>query len=136
MMKYPKSITVVVALVFVGVLTQVSSQQDTPSQSLPKTGQEVYAQYYCGMCHQLDAAGTKGTFGPTHNAMRNIASERIQDLNYRGAAVTIEAYLRESILQPEAYIVPGYVATPHRMPAYTQLSDHELDALVLLLMHQ
>ena len=130
---------VVLPLVVIASVVLVQGQEEVPAETqaaLLQDGLQVYTQYYCGICHRLDAAGTKGAFGPSHNAMHVIAGARIQDPNYRGTATTAEEYLRESILEPEAYLVPGYVATPHRMPAYTHLSDPELDALVFLLMQQ
>jgi mono/diheme cytochrome c family protein len=97
---------------------------------------EVYLQSYCGACHALAAAGTAGAFGPSHDDARALAEERLRDPNYRGAATTAAEYIRESIVDPGAYIVPGYAATPHRMPAYGNLDDEALDALVALLMHR
>lgn len=99
-------------------------------------GLETYRHQYCGICHRLDAADTGGVFGPTHNAMGRTAAGRIQDPNYGGTATTAEAYIRESIVDPDAYIVPGFEFTRHRMPAYTALGDVELDALVQLLLEQ
>ena len=101
-----------------------------------QNGLEDYKKYYCGMCHRLDAARAKGTFGPPHNAMGIIAGARIQDPSYSGEATTPAEYIRESIVQPKAYVVPGHVVTPHEMPAYTQLAEEELGALVYLLLVQ
>ena len=131
--------SVVLPLIVVASVVLVKGQEEVPAATqaaLLQDGLQLYTLYYCVICHRLDAAGTKGAFGPPHNAMRVIAGARIQDPNYRGTATTAEEYLRESIVEPEAYLVPGYVATPHRMPAYTQLSDTDLDALVFLLMQQ
>jgi mono/diheme cytochrome c family protein len=97
-------------------------------------GIEVYLQSYCGACHALAAAGTAGAFGPSHDDARSLAELRLRDPNYRGAATTPADYIRESIVDPGAYIVPGYAATPHGMPAYGNLSDEALDALVALLL--
>jgi mono/diheme cytochrome c family protein len=99
-------------------------------------GVEVYLRSYCGACHALSAAGTKGAFGPAHDDARPLAEERLLDPAYRGRATTAEDYFRESIVEPAAYIVPGYAATPHAMPAYTNFDERELAALVALLMQQ
>jgi nitric oxide reductase subunit C len=106
------------------------------SEELLQKGVEIYKQYYCGVCHAFSAADTKGQFGPPHDDLDVIAAARIQEPNYRGKATTAAEYVRESIVDPEAYIVPGYAATPHRMPAYTQLSEQELEALIHLLLQQ
>lgn len=97
-------------------------------------GIEVYGAQYCSACHQLSVADAHGIFGPPQDAMGVIAGARIQDPGYRGSATTAEAYIRESIVAPEAYRVPGYEVTHHRMPAYTSLSEEDLDALVQLLL--
>ncbi|CAN5801744.1 hypothetical protein BH24DEI2_BH24DEI2_24320 [soil metagenome] len=99
-------------------------------------GLEVYRTQYCGTCHTLKAAGTLGIFGPPHDAIGVIAGARIQDPHYHGEAKTAEAYLIESILNPRVYLVPGYSFTYHHMPAYTALSETDLDALVTMLLAQ
>jgi len=99
-------------------------------------GLATYRKQYCGICHQLDAANTRGVFGPTHNGVGVTAERRIHDPNYTGHAATAAEYIRESIVEPSVYIVPGYEFTRHRMPAYTELGDAELDGLVQLLLHQ
>jgi mono/diheme cytochrome c family protein len=67
-------------------------------------GLAVYQTYYCGACHQLDATGSKGIFGPPHNAMGVIARARVMDSHYTGRATTAEEYLIESILDPSASV--------------------------------
>lgn len=99
-----------------------------------RAGLEVYRAQYCGTCHQSRVAGTTGTFGPSHDSLRTTAQRRIRDPGYGGAARTVEEYVRESVLQPAAYRVPGFEHTRFQMPAYTQLSEAELDALVRMLL--
>ena len=99
-------------------------------------GMAVYRAQYCGVCHTLDAAETRGTFGPTHNGMGSIAAERILEPTYGGAANNAAEYIRESIVNPQLYIVPGYAATSHRMPSYAHVEGESLDALVAFLLAQ
>lgn len=99
-----------------------------------EVGLAVYREQYCGTCHAFAFAGTAGMFGPSHDRMRAVAEERLRDPAYAGAATTVEAYLRESLTDPGIYRVPGYERTRFLMPAYTQLSDAQLDALVRLLL--
>lgn len=99
-------------------------------------GLQVYKASYCGLCHQNTAAGTKGIFGPPHDGIAVIAEARILDPYYRGKAKTAEDYIRESILEPEIYQVPGFELSPHRMPNYKHLAENELDALIFFLLHQ
>lgn len=103
---------------------------------LVAAGTAIYLQQYCGVCHQLDAIGTSGTFGPDHANVGNLAEERIHDPTYSGTATTAADYLYESLVAPDVYIVPGYTLTPHQMPAYTHLPEEELRALVVMLLAQ
>jgi len=105
-------------------------------QTLYDRGVAIYLESYCGSCHELDAAGSFGNFGPSHNQAGILAAERLGDPNYDGDATTPEGYLRESIVDPLVYFTPTYAGSAHRMPAYTNLSDEELDALVYLLINQ
>lgn len=96
----------------------------------------MYLQNYCGICHVLAAAGTRGTFGPSHDGLATTAKQRIADPAYRGKAVTVVQYLRESIVDPAAYAVPGYAHTSHPMPSYAHLPKRDLDALIYFLLQQ
>lgn len=100
---------------------------------LEARGLEVYKEQSCGTCHTLTRAGAGGVFGPSHDGVGTHAEERIRDPAYHGEARTAEQYLRESILDPPAYRVPGYGHTRFAMPAYTELPDSDLEALVHLL---
>jgi mono/diheme cytochrome c family protein len=99
-------------------------------------GLQVYQQSYCGLCHQLDVAHTAGQFGPTHNHMGTTAELRIRDTTYTGTAKTATEYIRESIVSPQVYIVPGYENSQYHMPAFAKLSEADLDALVQMLVQQ
>jgi hypothetical protein len=99
-------------------------------------GLEVYREQYCGICHQFSVAETGGLFGPTHDGIGAIADERIQAPGYAGSATTSEEYLRESLLDPKAYIVPGFEVTSHHMPAYVHLEEGDINALVQMLLQQ
>jgi mono/diheme cytochrome c family protein len=100
---------------------------------LEARGIEVYEEQHCGTCHTLKRAGTAGVFGPPHDGVGARAEARIHDPNYRGRAKTAADYIRESIRDPAAYRVPGYEHTRFAMPAFTNISDEDLDALVFML---
>jgi hypothetical protein len=106
-----------------------------PGQQV-ETGLEVYRAQYCGLCHALTAAGTTGIFGPVHDGMGTLAAQRIADPAYSGAATTAAEYIRESIVEPRRYLVPGYEAASQPMPAYGYLSEAEIMALVEALLAQ
>src|SRR5688572_3136419 len=90
-----------VRLVIVGMLVVGCS---APSNQPPRTtggpdanrGRELFTQRGCGTCHALQAAGSTGTVGPSLNGIGSQAGERKPGL-------TAEAYLRESMENPNAY---------------------------------
>jgi mono/diheme cytochrome c family protein len=69
----------------------------------------------CGSCHTMKAAGTSGTVGP------NLDKELTAD----PASAT-----RESIVDPNKEIIPGYSANVMPTNYGTALTKQELDALV------
>ncbi len=99
-------------------------------------GIRVYRSNYCGTCHHNTLAGTAGVFGPNHDSLRVNAARRLRDPGYTGHATTPEGYVRESIRDPGAWRIPGFERTHFSMPAYTQLPDSEVDALVRMLLWQ
>jgi nitric oxide reductase subunit C len=99
-------------------------------------GFKVYKEQFCGLCHQLDAAGSGGKFGPPHNGLGTRAEQRIEEAQYAGTATTAAGYIHESIVNPKAYVVAGYESTPHQMPAYGHLSEADIDVLVQMLLQQ
>lgn len=121
---------------------ETASQPDptaaiTPvDEALVARGVEVYRANYCGSCHTLAAAQTRGTFGPAHNNAALAAAEHLALESYSGAATTPAEYIRESIVEPGVFYTPGYETTNHHMPAFTHLSPEDIDAIVYLLMQQ
>lgn len=122
--------------------TMATTTDDPPAtevavdDALVQRGIDIYLANYCGSCHALEAANTRGNFGPPHHAAALLAAENFNAANYAGEATSVAGYIRESILAPEVYYTPGYAASNHRMPAFVNLSDEEIDALVYMLMQQ
>lgn len=63
------------------------------------------AQPPCITCHQLKAGVEQP--GPSLAGLAQRAQQRIKAPGYKGKAKDAKAYLRESILDPNAYVVPG-----------------------------
>jgi cytochrome c oxidase subunit 2 len=84
-------------------------------------GKAVFAANGCGSCHTLTAAGSTGTAGPDLDKLPAYA---------KGAGQAVEPFIRESIVNPGAYIAPGY--PPGLMPQTfgTTITKTNLDALV------
>lgn len=88
------------------------------------TGETVYKNY-CRACHSTD--GTK-LIGPSFKDL--IGDHRIVTRNGVEETLTVdEAYLRESVVEPQAAIVKGYEAVPMANFA-SILTDDQLDRLI------
>jgi cytochrome c oxidase subunit II len=83
-------------------------------------GAAVFNQNGCGGCHVLEEANADGRTGPS--------LEELPDQAQR-AGKPLEEFVRESIVQPDAYVEEGFTAGV--MPkTYADLPDRQIDALV------
>jgi hypothetical protein len=89
-------------------------------------GKTLFQRKGCIACHSVSAAGLRSlaSFAPELSALPQVAAVRRPGLS-------ADAYVRESIRQPQAFRVPGF--TDIEMPALP-LSDEELDTLVAFLL--
>ncbi len=70
-----------------------------------ETPEEIINKMGCPLCHTIPGVeGAVGELGPKLHEKTN-APNRIKDSRYEGSAKTTEEYVRESILNPSAYIV-------------------------------
>lgn len=82
----------------------------------PAAGKSLFASQGCGGCHTFKPAGTKAKTGPN------------LDTSLQGKN---EDYIRESIVAPDAEVVPGF---PPIMPkSYAQLPEQQVADLVAFL---
>jgi len=87
-------------------------------------GKALFLSNGCGGCHTYKPAGTAGKVGPD---LDNLAADA-QKAN-KGS---LDAYTRESIENPDAYIVAGYPRSV--MPAFAgKLTDSQINELVAYL---
>lgn len=63
-------------------------------------GQAAFDKYGCNSCHTFTAANATGTIGPNLDNLKQYAAQA-----HRG---TLTAFIKESIVTPNAYIQPGY----------------------------
>ncbi len=98
----------------------------TGDEPIPK----LFIQSGCAACHTIPGIlAAKGREGPRLVLGKN-GPKRLTDPNYLGKATTVHEYIMESILEPGAYVVPGY---PDRvMPRWygKKLSASALDKIV------
>jgi cytochrome c oxidase subunit 2 len=86
-------------------------------------GLAVFNSNGCGGCHTFKPAGSSATTGPALDTLRADA---------RRAGKPLEQFVRESIVDPNAYIEKGY--QPSIMPStFKSLPKQQLDALVQFL---
>jgi mono/diheme cytochrome c family protein len=70
-----------------------------PDAATLAVGKQVFAANGCGGCHTLKDAGSGGNIGPD---LDNLAADA------KTAGQALDAYVRESIVKPNAYIVSGF----------------------------
>jgi cytochrome c oxidase subunit 2 len=87
-------------------------------------GKAVFQNNGCGSCHTLQAAGASAKVGPDLDKLPTWA---------KSAGQPLEAFVRESIVDPDKYIEKGF--PPNVMPGTfgQSLSKEQLDALVQFL---
>jgi len=86
-------------------------------------GAQLFIAFGCGACHTLSDAGTAGIVGPALDGIGTWGAERVEG---QDAA----AYIRNSIIEPNAFIESGY--PPNVMPQdfASRIPSEQLDALV------
>ena len=98
----------------------VSKGQKCPENVLADMGQTLYTRKGCQACHLTN--GQK-LIGPTWKGI--YGHEESTD---HGTVKVDDAYIRESILQPQAKVVTGF---PPTMPTFVgQISDSEIDEII------
>jgi cytochrome c oxidase subunit 2 len=104
----------------------VRRQQDALEAPGDEGGRAVFEEQGCGSCHALADAGSTGELGPSLDRLQEQAAD---------AGRPLEEFVRESIVNPDAYIEPGF--SDEVMPEmYDELPQNQLDALVDYLVQQ
>ena len=70
-------------------------------------GSKLYETLPCASCHDITKPWPGGAICPNLCNIASEASRVIRLREYRGRAKDAAAYIRESIVDPNAYIVPG-----------------------------
>jgi cytochrome c oxidase subunit II len=88
------------------------------------SGAATFSANGCGSCHAFKPAKSTGTIGPD---LDNLAADA------QKAGKPLAAYVKESIVDPDAYIVPGYQKGVMPTTFGQSLSAPQVDALVAYL---
>lgn len=110
------------------------STTDTPSMGniergrhlFHRTSQIVRGVPACHTCHVLDPTAPE-VVGPRLSNIATTAATRVPDLSAKD-------YLRQSIIQPNTYIVPGYQPSIMVSNYRTSLSPQQVEDIVAFLM--
>lgn len=89
------------------VAAQVSSRLDPCYVPPPEVA-------VCQACHVIGKAGNQVC--PSLAEIGKVSLERIADPAYTGKAKTVEDYIRESITEPSAYVVPAPAGKAYGSP--------------------
>lgn len=81
---------------------------DVPLATGTEPLDKLFVQSGCAVCHTIPGISpARGREGPRLVLGIN-GPLRLTDPQYRGRATTVREYIQESILNPGAYVVPGY----------------------------
>jgi len=97
---------------------------------------EIFTKAGCPVCHIIPGIpGANGQVGPPLT-LGVTGAQRIADSSYRGKASTVHEYIVESVVDPSAFVVPGY--PEHVMPVWygAKLSALALEKIADHLEHQ
>ena len=104
--------------------TSTSTTAAPPSSSSSAAGLAVFNSSGCSGCHTLTAAKAAGTVGPDLDKLVSYAQQAHQPL---------PAFVQKSIVDPDAYVQPGFSKGVMPSTFGNQLSKMQLDALVAFL---
>jgi cytochrome c2 len=110
-----------------GTTQQTSTQQATTQGgggggANLAAGKSAFSSNGCSSCHTLQAAGATGKVGPDLDKLKTYAKQ---------ANKPLEDFIHESIVDPNAYVQPGYPKGV--MPDFSHLPSNTVDALVKFL---
>jgi cytochrome c oxidase subunit 2 len=104
-----------------GFESWLKKQQQALKAGPGQAGLASFTANGCGSCHTLAAAKATGKIGPDLDKLPADAKK---------AGKPLEDYIRESIVKPNDYIVPGFHANVMPETYATQLPKDQLDSLV------
>lgn len=109
--------TLFILLVVALLLTACCGSQPAPASNAPAgsadNGKALFAKAVigsglpgCATCHSLEKGKT--LVGPSMAGIATAAEKTIKEADYKGTAKTAADYLRESIVNPDAYVAKGF----------------------------
>ena len=114
-------------LLLLALLAACNSNSSPPKPTLSpleNRGRSVFDSY-CSRCHA--ASGDAVVVGPSLAGIATRGGKRIEGMN-------AQAYIRDSILNPNAYMVEGFPEGLMPLNLKDEMSPEELDAVVAYLL--
>ena len=91
----------------VAAATLDSSAQGPVGKGDARRGAELFGKLPCASCHDITRPWPGGDVCPNLGNIATEAARIVRLPEYRGKARDAAGYIRESIIDPNAYIVPG-----------------------------
>src|SRR5689334_3433131 len=85
----------------------IASLDAAPTAGDAKRGERLFGTLVCVSCHDVTKRWPGGDICPNLGNIATEAARIVRSRDYHGTAKTAADYIRESILDPNAYIVPG-----------------------------
>ena len=96
-----------------------------------KEGQRLATMFGCVACHSVTDTAMSNV-GPKWNGLYGSKRDIVTDKGRKATATADRAYLRESILEPNAKKHASYVKSEFAMPSFAGvLTDAQIDSIVL-----
>jgi mono/diheme cytochrome c family protein len=121
-------ITAVIVVLLAGATVAVYAYHPVEGQPAAVDsvdGRTVFLTKGCTGCHTINGVSETAQIGPNLTDLSERAGDRLEGLS-------AEEYVRQSVLDPRAYIVDGYGELMPTLP----LDTEELDALVAFLLSE
>jgi cytochrome c2 len=101
----------------------------SPASGNADRGKTLVSDKQCITCHKISAipASASATIGPPLDGIGNTAATR-------KSGMAADAYIRESIKDPNAFIVPGFPGPPSPMILPVPVNDNETNDIVAYLL--
>ena len=87
--------------------TPQGNAQGPVGKGNPRRGAELFGKLPCASCHDITRPWPGGDVCPNLGNIATEAARIVRLPEYRGKAKDAAGYIRESIIDPNAYIVPG-----------------------------
>jgi cytochrome c551/c552 len=115
--------TVTVSAAAPTTTTAASTPATTTAAAAPSVnGKAIFVSAGCGACHTFKAAGTSGKVGP------DLDTAPAKDA--KAAGMALAAFVKQSIVDPNAFVAPGFPKGVMPTTFGSTLSAAKIDALV------